>query len=639
MKPAFIIVLFKTPQKEIDRLKKEIKKIGFASYSLFFIDNTKNNIGYAGGVNLGIKKALQDKCDYIVVANPDISFKSFTTKNLFQPKNNFDIWGFAMKQNNKVYYGGEIDPWNASGGLLQLKPKFRFQFCDFISGSLMIFKSEILDKVGYFNEDYFMYYEDVDFCFRARKLGLKIGIDSEIVYEHFEVSSDNHEKSNLLFNAHKTYVQNYGTSLQKTHSLAKRIIKSSFLMNFMSLNISSVTIKLLHFLSFIFLIKYLNASEYGIYTLVWTQVLLLSPLLDFGTTSYSIVNINNEKKHSMQSLFNLRFVVSIFIFILTLILSLILFRSNTKVYLYIFIMATVIFTNTFSGSYFIFNALKNKLYISSRNSIIFNAIVIIGTIISLVIYRRLLIVFIIIFLCYNGYTLVNILLLKKEMGNFRFKINLPEWKIILKQSYIYILISFFAGLYFKIDILLLTALKGINEVGIYSAGYKFFDALLFIAASYNVTATPILARLSQDRNKLFAKVKKDIIFLLSIGLLIVIGVWLFAPIILPRILKTSYSPSISVLNIVILALPLIFFNSVFMNLLYIFKKAHLVIYMFVFQSIVNASLNWFLIPKYSFYSSAWITVASELINAIIILLICKVVWNKVFTNKLYENKR
>ncbi len=270
---------------------------------------------------------------------------------------------------------------------------------------------------------------------------------------------------------------------------------------------------------------------------------------------------------------------------------------------------------------------------------IFNFIVVVSSILCLIIFRRLLIVFFVIFMCYNVYTLVNIYLLKKELGSFKFKITFPEWKIIVKQSYIYVLISFFAGLYFKIDVFMLTALKGINEVGIYSAGYKFFDALIFIAASYNVTATPILARLSNDKEKLFAKIVKDILFLTTIGISIVIVVWLFAPIVLPKILKATYAPSSNVLNIVILTLPLILFNSVFMNLLYVFKKAHLVIVTFMIQFIINASLNWFLIPRFSYYGSAWITVASELINVVFFLLICSIIWNKVFTNKNYDNKR
>ncbi len=72
MKIAFIIILYKTPQKEVKRLFREIKDLNLKNYEIYFIDNTRDNRGYAAGVNSGIRKALKDNADVFVVANPDI---------------------------------------------------------------------------------------------------------------------------------------------------------------------------------------------------------------------------------------------------------------------------------------------------------------------------------------------------------------------------------------------------------------------------------------------------------------------------------------------------------------------------------------------------------------------------------------
>lgn len=634
-KTAFIIVLFNTPISEKDRLKKEIKDLKIKNYKIYFVNNTKVNRGFAAGVNIGIKKGLKDNCDLYIVANPDISFVHLRGVLWQVIASNFDIWGFAMKQNNKVYYGGEIDKWALTGGLIKNKPNSRFSPIDFASGSLMCFKKNVIDKIGYFDEKYFMYYEDVDYCLRAKKAGFKVGIDSQTIYEHFETSGKNPQKEILLYRARQIFLRKNGTLTQKTYNFVNRIFKSPFLMNFMSLNISSVAIKLLNFIHFIFLIRYLNASEYGIYTLVWAQVMLLSPLVDFGTTSYGIVHLATEKKTMLKSLLDLRLVLSVLIFSLTVILSVLFFRTNTKIYLYILITSTVIFTNTFSGSYFILNALRNKLYKSSRNSIIFNVVIITLSITSLVIWKRLLIIFLITFIGYNLYSLINIILIRRELGSFSFRLSFPDWKNILKQSYIYVLISFFGGLYFKIDVFLLQAIKGIHDVGIYSAGYKFFEALLFLAASYNMTATPTLSRIVKNKYELFGKLVKDTIFLITLGILVVIFIQLFAPFLLPLIFKTSFIPSIQILQIVIFTLPFILINSLFMNLLYVLQKAKYVIYVFIVQTIINICLNLFLIPKYTYFGSAWVTVISEIINFVFLLLICRIVWNKVFNIKTY----
>ncbi|MCX7881533.1 MAG: hypothetical protein N2482_03450, partial [Patescibacteria group bacterium] len=110
LKIGFIFVLYQTPKSEIERLKKEIKELmGLGVNKLYFIDNSDNNQGYAAGVNVGLKKAVKDGCHLVVVANPDISLKNFKKKNWLEGLKYFDILGFAFKQNNKFYYGGEID--------------------------------------------------------------------------------------------------------------------------------------------------------------------------------------------------------------------------------------------------------------------------------------------------------------------------------------------------------------------------------------------------------------------------------------------------------------------------------------------------------------------------------------------------
>lgn len=171
MKTAFIFVLYKTSQSEINRLKKEVKELNTSCYKLYFIDNSSNRQGYAEGVNAGIKKGLKDGCDLFAIANPDITLvKSVELAKL----NPFDIWSYTMHQQGNNYYGGMIDKWRMSGGLIDKKPNRRFCETDFVSGSLMFIKKKVIDKIGFFDESYFMYYEEVDYCYRAKKAGFKI---------------------------------------------------------------------------------------------------------------------------------------------------------------------------------------------------------------------------------------------------------------------------------------------------------------------------------------------------------------------------------------------------------------------------------------------------------------------------------
>lgn len=628
MKTAFIIVLYKTKKSETDRVIHEINDLGIQQKKIYVVDNTKNNRGYAGAVNIGIKKGIKDNADLFVILNSDVSLLHLRGVNWADTAKHFDVWGYVMKQKGKVYYGGEIDPWSMSGGMVEEKPKERYVSRDFISGSLMCIKKEVIKKNGLFDESYFMYYEDVDYCYRARHMGFRVGIDSEINYEHFEVSSYNPKKEELLAKAHMTFLEKFGGARHKGYKLVHRITHSPFLLNFFSLNISSLIIKLTSFVNFLFLVRYLTAPEYGIYTLVWAQVSLLSPLADFGTTSYGVVYLPNEKEKKYQSLLNFRVFVSFFIFLGTVLLSLLLFKGSVKMYGYILVTATVIFTNMFSGGYFILNALKNKLYRSSRNSIIFNVLLVTAIAISLVLFRRLLGVFIVIFIFYNLYSIANLYFIKKELPKFRFFIDFKGWTAIFKNLYVFVLISFFAGLYSKLDVFLLKILKGETEVGIYSAGSKFLEALLFIALSYNVTATPILARLAKNADSLRRKITKDIVFLSFIGFGTAILLSVFSPFILTYVFRKNYLLSIPVLQIVIFALPFILLNSIWLNTLYVLKKSHLALFVFFLQVFVNLGLNLIFIPRYSYIASSYISVFSEISNCIVLIILVRYVWKK-----------
>jgi len=68
---------------------------------------------------------------------------------------------------------------------------------DWIAGMFMIFPSNIFKLVGGFNEKYFMYYEDVDICFRLKNLGLKTVVLPTVTVIH-EARRSSHKKLNYL---------------------------------------------------------------------------------------------------------------------------------------------------------------------------------------------------------------------------------------------------------------------------------------------------------------------------------------------------------------------------------------------------------------------------------------------------------
>jgi len=642
MRTGFVIVTYQTEKKEIERLKNEINQLGFTNFRIYIIDNTKNNLGYAAGVNKGLKKAFQKNCDLLIIGNPDISFCQITKKDILKVAEKFSIAGFAFRQNGKTYYGGEIDRWRMSGGLISTLPANRYQEVDYVSGSLLIVRRQVFNKTGLMPEDYFLYYEDVDFSYRADQFGFKIGIDSQMMYEHRETSGQlNLAKKDLLFKNRFRFFWKYASLRKKIRELIRLpktlweerdffkrfFLNSNFLVNYLGINLTSLLTKLLNFLWFLVMMKYFNPQEYGIYTLVWAQINLISPLIDLGTTSYGIVYGNKEK--DLESVLSLRYFLGAVVFILTLIGG---WLFNNNLFIFIALTSTVVFSNMASGGYLVTKALKNKAYHSSIVGFIFNALLISCLIFGLIKTHSLQAVFIIISFNYALQAALYLFLIKNEFGKVKFQWAFKQWKKIVSKSYQFVLINLLSQIYFKVDVFLLSALKSNAEVGIYSAGFKFFQTLIFFGSSYTLTSTPKLSRLADTNLPAFiTKIKKDLLFLTIFGLTLAIGFYLLSPFVLNILMKKTFSPSLTVARITVFALPLILLSSAFLNVLYVLKKANMAIYLFTFQLILNFILNLIFIPIYSFYASAWITVMSEMINLAVLVVITR----KILLEKKY----
>ncbi len=178
---------------------------------------TKKNLGFAGGVNVGIKYALSKKADYVLLLNNDTIVKQNFLKALVEFSEHFENVGIVgpaikFKRDDKFVYdiGGKLNKifgrttHKEVSKLANKKPRQ----VDYISGCAMLIKKEVFEKIGLFDEQFFLYYEDVDFCIRAKDKRFLTYVLPEVSVEH-ELSQSvgkvsslavyNQTKSALLF--------------------------------------------------------------------------------------------------------------------------------------------------------------------------------------------------------------------------------------------------------------------------------------------------------------------------------------------------------------------------------------------------------------------------------------------------------
>jgi GT2 family glycosyltransferase len=163
----------------------EVKAVLAKNYPNLYRINNDHNLGFARACNRGIKQALSKGAKYVILINPDIEITISKLKKIsncsadicspiIKTRNNkgkttYDLGGKVFKEIGRAYH---VTPTEANGEI------------DYVSGACMRIKSHVFKRIGYLDEDFFMYYEDVDFCLRAKKVGLSVEISKNVMVSH-----------------------------------------------------------------------------------------------------------------------------------------------------------------------------------------------------------------------------------------------------------------------------------------------------------------------------------------------------------------------------------------------------------------------------------------------------------------------
>lgn len=151
------------------------------------VQNSKN-IGFAAANNIGIKTALKKNLDYIIFLNNDTFVDNKAIINLLQEmENNPDVsMGtgriFFYPSTTKLWYdGGKLINWrglaihfNYQKDISDILDNKETRFVNFISGCFMCIRLSHIKILGLWEERFFLYLEDIEYCARARTRNLKM---------------------------------------------------------------------------------------------------------------------------------------------------------------------------------------------------------------------------------------------------------------------------------------------------------------------------------------------------------------------------------------------------------------------------------------------------------------------------------
>lgn len=198
---------------------------------IIVLDNSKKNLGFAGGNNKGIRLAIKNRATHVLIINPDVTVgKKFFTPLLAGLKSNSHLGIIAPATRyiigKKTFFGLEgnmewrsAKPTHVSISKLPTIKKVRLG--EFVTFACALIKTDVFKEIGLIDERYFMYLEDVDFCLSARKAGFEVGLTTEAVVDHKQSASFKKptDKLGISFVSHVKFISKWYKGFARVFAL------------------------------------------------------------------------------------------------------------------------------------------------------------------------------------------------------------------------------------------------------------------------------------------------------------------------------------------------------------------------------------------------------------------------------------
>lgn len=223
-KVAIVLINYKDYAKRfLAECRDSLRTQTYTSFQVYIVDNasskesydylkteykeakilTRKDGNYSAANNLGIKEAIKDGFEYFVVANMDTKFDKDWLKELVEASQGDDV---GIVQSKILLYNRDKDGKRRINSLGNHLHFLGFGFTDgymeedykieglkeikgYASGCSFLIKKEVFEKIGGYNEEYYMYHDDVEVSLKTRLAGYKIMLaPKSIVYHKYEFS-------------------------------------------------------------------------------------------------------------------------------------------------------------------------------------------------------------------------------------------------------------------------------------------------------------------------------------------------------------------------------------------------------------------------------------------------------------------
>jgi len=187
-------------------------------------------------------------------------------------------------------------------------------------------------------------------------------------------------------------------------------------------------------------------------------------------------------------------------------------------------------------------------------------------------------------------------------------------RAILVESWPLALMNLFITAYFRIGVVILSLVKGTEQVGFYSAAYMITEAPAMISVAFMTSMFPLMSLYFKSSNAQFKEIYvKSFKYMAILGMPIVVGGFLLRKEIISLVYGASYSVSASAFGILIFGCVLMILNVVLASTITAIDRQKLNMFVVGLATALNLVLNLAMIPKLGFIGTAIAAVATELL--------------------------
>ena len=389
----------------------------------------------------------------------------------------------------------------------------------------------------------------------------------------------------------------------------KRIFKNTvFLMlsSVVSLGISLVTTSLIA--------RNIGPELYGKYTFGLSYILLFSVLANFGLESLFIREAARDRKNISEMIFDilhLKVVLALFA-IGAIIVSINIFHYPKSTINIVYILCIGLFFQILSNSVLaVYRSLERMGIIAcfGLGFRVISAIIVIASI-----YFKVGLVGIVSAFSIGNAAVffVSIMLFYKEFRLMTLKVNPRKWVELARRGMPFYISALLTMVYFKINVVMLSKMRGELEVGFYMAAATLVESLFFIPEAFNTSIFPAFSRIyGISFDALKRTYEKTIKYIILVTAAMCVGTILLGKEIILLIYGEKFISSVSALSILVFFWAFYFFSYTMSMLLFSIKKERVQMEVMGFACLLNIFLNFILIPTYGFIGSAYAAVITE----------------------------